>query len=99
MKIIIRETGHVPLLVRLWVMVAKKGGGQMKLTPREWEMAKRAASRLLQAQQQEATCSRCHGQGQLESGVAIDGYESCGGGHACFAPCPDCAGTGRGEGV
>jgi hypothetical protein len=71
----------------------------MRLTPKELAAARRAASRILDAQRQETVCLQCQGQGQIESGIAIDGPESMGGGHACFAPCPECAGTGRGEGV
>ena len=71
----------------------------MILTPRERELAIRAAQRLREAQAKETMCPQCQGQGQIESGIAIDGPESMGGGHACFAPCPECAGTGRGEGV
>jgi DnaJ-class molecular chaperone len=71
----------------------------MNLTPQELAAAKRAAARILEAQREDSACPRCHGQGQIESGTAIDGPESMGDGHACFAPCPECAGTGRGEGV
>jgi DnaJ-class molecular chaperone len=69
----------------------------MRLTPEELAAAKRALARLIEESREDGACSACRGQGQVESGIAIDGPESMGGGHACFAPCPECAGTGRGE--
>jgi hypothetical protein len=67
------------------------------MTPDELAAAKRALARLIREGQVDYVCQACRGQGQVESGIAIDGPESMGGGHACFAPCPECAGTGRGE--
>jgi DnaJ-class molecular chaperone len=69
----------------------------MRMTPHELALAKQAAIKLrrTQAELHSAPCLTCRGQGQVESGIAILGPESKGDGHACFAPCPDCAGTGK----
>lgn len=71
----------------------------MSMTARELELAKRAARRLLDRQRPIGalgTCENCGGHGQIQSGVAVDGPESHGEGHACFAPCAECGGTGKG---
>ena len=67
----------------------------MKMTEREMELAKRAAKRILDQMELDALCDFCKGDGHVASGIALDSPESCGGGHAAFAPCPECFGTGR----
>ena len=75
----------------------QEGETAMRLTDKERELAKRAAARYLERAAEETACRNCQGQGHIASGIALDGPESCGDGHACFAPCPACGGTGKGE--
>ena len=67
----------------------------MKMTEREMELAKRAARKILDQMEEDSLCHFCKGDGHVASGIALDSPESCGGGHAAFAPCPECFGTGR----
>jgi hypothetical protein len=72
----------------------------MSLSARELELAKRAARRLRERQRPEVesgACPNCGGHGHVASGTAVDGPESHGEGHACFAPCAECGGTGKGD--
>jgi hypothetical protein len=72
----------------------------MSMSARELELAKRAARRLRERQRpggELVSCPNCGGHGQIQSGVAVDGPESHGEGHACFAPCAECGGTGKGD--
>ena len=50
-----------------------------------------------ETQRESELCHSCAGTGQLQSGSGCDSPESHGAGHAVFAQCPACLGTGRAD--
>lgn len=66
------------------------------MTDKELAAAKRQARKYLaRPAEPDGACERCHGSGQVVEGMGRTGPESMGAGHAIYAPCPICGGTGR----